>query len=104
MKLIQSIKYRRMQRKIVECAKRAESLDTLARFLAPRSNPQDTRGTAIVLDDVVDWGGRVMQVVAMSHGGKVVLREMGCKHGGVWVPAHDVQVLYKAGSTTKLED
>ena len=49
------------------------------------THPHDSAGRVITLDDLVSYRGRILQVVAMSHKQKVVLREVGKTTGGFWV-------------------
>lgn len=51
-----------------------------------RSHPRDAHGRVIYLDDEVVLGGRVLQVVAMSHKGMIYVRKPGSTgRGGKWV-------------------
>lgn len=51
------------------------------------TQPVDSEGSLIALDDLVSYHGTLLQVVAMSHKQKVVLRTPGKKKGGFWVAA-----------------
>lgn len=51
------------------------------------TQPRDRAGAIIALDDLVSYRGLTMQVVAMSHRQKVVVREPGRHRGGIWVPS-----------------
>lgn len=58
-----------------------------------RSHPRDSSGRVVFLDDCVVHKGRLKTVVAMSHKGKVVVRDPDSKGaGGRWVPASEVTV------------
>ena len=51
-----------------------------------RSHPRDARGRVV-------YRGRVLEVVAMSHKGKIVVRDPRSQgRGGKWVPASAVTV------------
>lgn len=52
------------------------------------TQPVDSEGSLIALDDLVSYRGTLLQVVAMSHKLKVVLRTPGKKKGGFWVASH----------------
>lgn len=51
------------------------------------TQPVDSEGSLIALDDLVSYRGTLLQVVAMSHKQKVALRTPGKKKGGFWVAA-----------------
>lgn len=53
------------------------------------TQPVDSEGSLIALDDLVSYRGTLLQVVAMSHKHKVVLRTPGKKKGGFWVASHN---------------
>lgn len=53
------------------------------------TQPVDSEGSLIALDDLVSYRGTLLQVVAMSHKQKVVLRTPGKKKGGFWVASHN---------------
>lgn len=53
------------------------------------TQPVDSEGSLIALDDLVSYRGSLLQVVAMSHRQKVMLRTPGKKKGGFWVSAHN---------------
>ena len=53
------------------------------------TQPVDSKGSLIALDDLVFYHGTLLQVVAMSHKQKVVLRTPGKKKGGFWVASHN---------------
>lgn len=53
------------------------------------TQPVDSEGSIIALDDLVSYRGTLLQVVAMSHKQKVVLRTPGKKKGGFWVASHN---------------
>ncbi len=58
-----------------------------------RSHPRDAHGRIVFLDDEVVHRGRVLRVVAMSHKGKIVVRDPRSQgSGGKWVPASTVVV------------
>lgn len=53
------------------------------------TQPVDSEGSLIALDDLVSYRGTLLQVVAMSHKQKVVLSTPGKKKGGFWVASHN---------------
>lgn len=53
------------------------------------TQPVDSEGSLIALDDLVSYRGTLLQVVAMSRKQKVVLRTPGKKKGGFWVASHN---------------
>lgn len=53
------------------------------------TQPVDSEGSLIALDDLVSYRGTLRQVVAMSNKQKVVLRTPGKKKGGFWVASHN---------------
>ena len=53
------------------------------------TQPVDSEGSLIALDGLVSYRGTLLQVVAMSHKQKVVLRTLGKKKGGFWVASHN---------------
>lgn len=53
------------------------------------TQPVDSEGSLIALDDLVSYRGTLLQVVAMSHKQKVVLRTPGKTKGGFWVASHN---------------
>lgn len=53
------------------------------------TQPVDSEGSLIALDDLVSYRGSLLQVVAMSHKQKVVLRRPGKNKGGFWVSARN---------------
>ena len=53
------------------------------------TQPVDSKGSLIALDDLVFYRGATLQVVAMSHKQKVVLRTPGTTRGGFWVASHN---------------
>lgn len=57
------------------------------------TQPKDSQGSLIALDDLVSFGGKVWQVVAMSHKGKVVLRKVGKTSGGFWRNAEECEIV-----------
>lgn len=54
---------------------------------AVRHSARRFRRFAYRFDDLVSYRGTLLQVVAMSHKQKVVLRTPGKKKGGFWVAA-----------------
>lgn len=57
------------------------------------TQPRDSEGSLIALDDLVSHGRDVLQVVAMSHKGKVVVRKRGTDRGGRWVKASECTIV-----------
>lgn len=57
------------------------------------TQPVDSEGSLIALDDLVSYRGTLLQVVAMSHKQKVVLRMPGKKKGGFWVASHNCKLV-----------
>lgn len=53
------------------------------------TQPVDSEGSLIALDDLVSYRGAALQVVAMSHKQKVVLRTPGTTRGGFWVASRN---------------
>ena len=53
------------------------------------TQPVDSEGSLIALDDLVSYHGTLHQVVEMSHKQKVVLRTPGKTKGGFWVASHN---------------
>lgn len=62
---------------------------------AVRSNPRDSKGAILALDDVVIFNGARYRLVAMSHRGKVAIRHLSITsgNGAKWVPASLVEFL-----------
>lgn len=57
------------------------------------TQPRDRDGAIIALDDLVSYRGLTMQVVAMSHRQKLVVREPGRRRGGIWVPSSSCSIV-----------
>ena len=58
-------------------------------------------GSLIALDDLVEYRGRTMQVVAMSHKRKVALRVPGQTRGAYWAHAERCQLVKRHGSINR---
>ena len=59
------------------------------------AHPRDSWGDVIMLDDLVTYDGKVLQVVAMSHKGKVVVRKQNVKCGGSWVESKACTIIHR---------
>lgn len=65
------------------------------------TQPTDCDGSLIALDDLVEYRGRTMQVVAMSHKRKVALRVPGQTRGAYWAHAERCQLVKRHGSINR---
>ena len=59
------------------------------------AHPRDSWGDVIMLDDLVTYDGKVLQVVAMSHKGKVVVRKQNVNCGGSWVESKACTIIHR---------
>ena len=67
-----------------------EALDIMGRVA--ETMPRDRDGKTIFLDDVVRYGRKAFDVVAVSHRGRVALRKHGADRGAgaFWTPSKSV--------------
>lgn len=57
------------------------------------SLPLDADYCTVFMDDRVKYRGKVFEVVAMSHKGKLAIRKPGRDNGAFWVPSRNCILL-----------